>query len=138
MSCNHCTQSVGNALRSVPGVERVEVTLPDSAEVVADAHGHGPTIAALLAAVQSAGYEARWQEQVTYHVRWDAAQPAKVFGLVRLRQTPSEFIREVYRPDRGWVQDHRAIDAGFDRQDYETVDETEALRLAAAMEESGA
>jgi copper chaperone CopZ len=60
MSCNHCTRSVGDALRGVPGVERVEVRLPDTAEVV---HEDRTELPALIVAVQSAGYEARLNEE---------------------------------------------------------------------------
>jgi copper chaperone len=54
MSCNHCTRTVGDALRGVPGVQQVQVQLPDSAEVV---HDDGTTLASLLEAVHSAGYD---------------------------------------------------------------------------------
>ena len=54
MTCNHCVRSVGDALRSVPGVSKVDVRLPDRAEVEHD----GATLAKLVAAVESAGYEA--------------------------------------------------------------------------------
>lgn len=55
MTCNHCVRSVGDALRSVPGVSKVEVRLPDRAEVE---HDGKATLASLVAAVESAGYEA--------------------------------------------------------------------------------
>jgi copper chaperone CopZ len=55
MSCNHCVRSVGDALRAVPGVTHVVVQLPDRADVE---HGEQTTLAAMLHAVQSAGYTA--------------------------------------------------------------------------------
>jgi len=56
MTCNHCVHTVSNALRAVPGVDKVAVSLPDRAEVH---HAEGTQLASLLSAVQSAGYEAR-------------------------------------------------------------------------------
>lgn len=57
MTCNGCVKHVGEALRSVPGVTAVEVSLPDgTAKVV---HEESAQISALAAAVESAGYEAR-------------------------------------------------------------------------------
>ena len=53
MSCNNCVRHVSEALRGVPGVTKVEVTLPDRATVE---HAGGPDM--LVAAVESAGYEA--------------------------------------------------------------------------------
>jgi len=54
MSCNNCVRHVGDALRGVPGVTAVEVSLPGRAEVTHD----DVAPEALLAAVESAGYEA--------------------------------------------------------------------------------
>jgi copper chaperone CopZ len=56
MTCNGCVKHVDKALRAVPGVTAVEVSLPDgTAKVV---HDPSAPLAALLAAVESAGYEA--------------------------------------------------------------------------------
>lgn len=57
MNCNHCVNAVRNALQSIPGVNRVEVTLtPGQARVE-----HGPAVdpQALIAAVDEEGYRAR-------------------------------------------------------------------------------
>ena len=54
MSCNNCVRHVGEALRGVPGVTNVEVSLPDRASV----EHTGASLEALVAAVESAGYEA--------------------------------------------------------------------------------
>ena len=53
MSCNNCVRHVSEALRGVPGVTKVEVTLPDRATVE-----HAGAAQDLVAAVESAGYEA--------------------------------------------------------------------------------
>jgi copper chaperone CopZ len=56
MSCNGCVRHVDKALREVAGVAAVEVSLPDgSAKVTHDEHA---TVIQLVAAVESAGYEA--------------------------------------------------------------------------------
>lgn len=56
MTCNGCVRHVDKALRAVPGVTAVEVSLPEgTAKVV---HEESAQIAALVAAVESAGYEA--------------------------------------------------------------------------------
>jgi copper chaperone CopZ len=52
MTCNGCVRHVDKALRAVPGVTAVEVTLPDQAKVVG-----APDRAALAAAVAAAGYQ---------------------------------------------------------------------------------
>lgn len=54
MSCNNCVRHVSEALRGVPGVTKVEVSLPDRATVE---HSGAPQ-EALVAAVESAGYDA--------------------------------------------------------------------------------
>jgi copper chaperone len=56
MTCNHCVMAVREALAAVPGVSRVvEVSLEGkSARVAGDA-----SAAALVAAVQQAGYQAQ-------------------------------------------------------------------------------
>ena len=56
MTCNGCVKHVDKALRSVPGVTAVEVSLPEQrAKVV---HEDGAAVTALVAAVESAGYSA--------------------------------------------------------------------------------
>ncbi len=56
MSCGHCTAAVERALKAVPGVERVEVTLePGQARV----EGTGLDAQALANAVREEGYEVR-------------------------------------------------------------------------------
>jgi copper chaperone len=55
MSCNNCVRHVGDALKAVPGVSTVEVSLPERRATVT----HGDVAAAaLIAAVESAGYDA--------------------------------------------------------------------------------
>lgn len=51
MTCNGCVKHVTEALRGVPGVAGVKVSLPDRAEV----DGTAP-VDQLSAAVESAGY----------------------------------------------------------------------------------
>jgi copper chaperone CopZ len=56
MTCNGCVRHVDKALRAVPGVTAVEVNLADgSAKVVHEELARNDD---LVAAVQSAGYEA--------------------------------------------------------------------------------
>jgi len=56
MSCNNCVRHVGTAFQAVPGVTSVDVSLPDqTAKVV---HDDAASLDAMLAAVESAGYEA--------------------------------------------------------------------------------
>jgi copper chaperone CopZ len=55
MSCNNCVRHVGDALRGVAGVTGVDVSLPATANVT---HDRPIDQAQLLAAVESAGYEA--------------------------------------------------------------------------------
>lgn len=54
MTCGNCVQHVSKALSGVAGVKKVDVDLEGSATV----HGKGLDRAALVAAVQAAGYEA--------------------------------------------------------------------------------
>jgi len=54
MSCNNCVRHVGEALRAVPGVERVEVSLALGQAVV---EGEAP-LERLIEAVQEEGYTA--------------------------------------------------------------------------------
>ena len=56
MTCNNCVRHVDKALRTVPGVTSVEVNLPEGRAKVEHADSTG--LAALIAAVESAGYEA--------------------------------------------------------------------------------
>jgi copper chaperone len=53
MTCNGCVRHVDAALRKVPGVSAVDVTLPGSAKVV-----HTADVGALVDAVAVAGYQA--------------------------------------------------------------------------------
>ena len=56
MTCNNCVRHVGKALQAVPGVTSVDVSLPDgTAKIVHDAVVSRD---AMVAAVESAGYEA--------------------------------------------------------------------------------
>lgn len=55
MTCNNCVRHVDRALRAVPGVSQVDVSLPEGrADVV---HDDAATLAQLVAAVESAGYD---------------------------------------------------------------------------------
>lgn len=56
MTCNNCVRHVVSALQKVPGVTKAEVSLPESQAMVD--HDDLTTLPALLAAVESAGYEA--------------------------------------------------------------------------------
>jgi copper chaperone CopZ len=56
MTCNGCVKHVDKALRSVPGVESVQVSLPDQTAKVE--HTDTAGVPAMIAAVESAGYEA--------------------------------------------------------------------------------
>lgn len=57
MTCNGCVRHVEKALRAVPGVTAVEVSLPEGrAKIV---HEDAAGVPALLAAVESAGYSAQ-------------------------------------------------------------------------------
>ncbi len=56
MTCNNCVRHVDKALRGVPGVSNVQVSLEGkSAEV---AHDDSTSLDSLVKAVESAGYEA--------------------------------------------------------------------------------
>ena len=56
MTCNGCVRHVDKALRAVPGVSSVEVDLAGGrAKIV---HEESAALTALVAAVQSAGYDA--------------------------------------------------------------------------------
>jgi copper chaperone CopZ len=55
MTCNGCVRHVDKALREVPGVSAVEISLTEgTAKVV---HEESAQVPALLAAVESAGYQ---------------------------------------------------------------------------------
>jgi copper chaperone CopZ len=56
MSCNNCVRHVDKALRAVPGVQNVQVDLPEGRAAVE--HSATTALPALIAAVESAGYEA--------------------------------------------------------------------------------
>ena len=57
MTCNHCVMAVTKALKSVPGVESADVSLPKAQAVVqGDADRQ-----AMIAAVKEEGYEAALQ-----------------------------------------------------------------------------
>lgn len=56
MSCNNCVRHVDKALRGVAGVTSVEVNLPEGRAKVE--HTEEAALPALIAAVESAGYEA--------------------------------------------------------------------------------
>ncbi|MEY2341066.1 heavy-metal-associated domain-containing protein [Acidithiobacillus sp. IBUN Pt1247-S3] len=53
MTCEHCVRAASQALRAVPGVQQVEVKLPDSATVQGDTQ-----LADLQAALAEEGYKA--------------------------------------------------------------------------------
>lgn len=56
MTCNGCVRHVDKALRGVPGVTAVEVSLPEQrAKIV---HEDTAAVEALVAAVETAGYSA--------------------------------------------------------------------------------
>lgn len=55
MSCGHCTEAVGGQLRSVEGVDSVEVELETKLVTV---RGQGLDDASLRAAIEAAGYAA--------------------------------------------------------------------------------
>jgi copper chaperone CopZ len=56
MTCNNCVKHVDKALRAVAGVESVQVSLPDQTAKVE--HSEAAGVAAMIAAVESAGYDA--------------------------------------------------------------------------------
>jgi copper chaperone CopZ len=55
MTCNGCVKHVDKALRGVPGVRGVQVTLPDRASVE---HDDSASLPEMVKAVESAGYQA--------------------------------------------------------------------------------
>jgi copper ion binding protein len=56
MTCNNCVRHVDKALRAVSGVSAVDVSLPDKTAKVS--HDDTATVPSLIAAIESAGYEA--------------------------------------------------------------------------------
>jgi copper chaperone CopZ len=56
MTCNGCVRHVDKALRAVPGVTAVEVSLPEQRATIV--HADTAPVPALVAAVESAGYSA--------------------------------------------------------------------------------
>ena len=57
MTCNGCVRHVDKALRAVPGVTAVEVSLPEQPAKVVHDPERSP-LAGLIAAVEGAGYAA--------------------------------------------------------------------------------
>lgn len=57
MTCNGCVKHVDKALRAVPGVSAVEISLAENRAKVVHDPEESP-IPALIAAVESAGYSA--------------------------------------------------------------------------------
>ncbi len=55
MTCDHCVRSVTNALKDVPGVEEVTVSLDKNEAIV---KGDSVDVAALVAAVEEEEYGA--------------------------------------------------------------------------------
>jgi Cu+-exporting ATPase len=53
MTCNGCLKHVDKALRTIPGVTDVDVTLPGTAKIEGDA-----PVETLIAAIEGAGYSA--------------------------------------------------------------------------------
>jgi copper chaperone len=56
MSCDHCVRHVTKALAAVPGVTVKQVTV---GEATVDYNGQPESLAAIVQAVDDAGYEAR-------------------------------------------------------------------------------
>jgi copper chaperone CopZ len=56
MTCNGCVRHVDKALRAVPGVTAVEVSLPEQRATIS--HEDPAAVTAMVAAVESAGYTA--------------------------------------------------------------------------------
>lgn len=56
MTCNNCVRHVDKALREVGGVSAVDVSLADRTAKVS--HDDSATVPSLIAAVETAGYEA--------------------------------------------------------------------------------
>ncbi len=58
MTCGHCVKHVTTALQKVPGVTAVEVRLAEKDATITSA-GAPPSLEAMIAAVEDAGYEAK-------------------------------------------------------------------------------
>jgi copper chaperone CopZ len=56
MTCNGCARHVDKALRAVPGVSAVQVSLPEGLAKVE--HADTAAVKAMIQAVESAGYSA--------------------------------------------------------------------------------
>jgi len=56
MSCNHCVQTIKDAVGAISDVKRVEVFL-DEKEVIVDYEGGQGVIASAKAAIKEAGFE---------------------------------------------------------------------------------
>lgn len=59
MSCGHCEMRVKKALSGVPGVEEVKVSHERGQAVITVDARQPPALEALIAAVESAGYQAQ-------------------------------------------------------------------------------
>ncbi len=59
MTCSNCARHVGDAIRSVPGVQSATVSLATEYATVRWAHGVAPAAEAVVKAVAGAGYGAR-------------------------------------------------------------------------------
>ncbi len=57
MTCNHCVKHITAALRAVPGVTTVDISLADNRANVVHDVAQSP-VASLIHAVESAGYHA--------------------------------------------------------------------------------
>lgn len=69
MTCNHCAQTVGQALRAVPGVDAAKVDLASSHATVSWKEGAEISAEQLLKAVEAAGYEpSLFEKEATIHV----------------------------------------------------------------------
>jgi Cu+-exporting ATPase len=78
MSCASCALRVEQALQKVPGVQHAAVNLATEQARVATASGGGVTAAALVAAVQQAGYTATAGEQAGAAPLADAAEAWRI------------------------------------------------------------
>jgi copper ion binding protein len=58
MTCNGCVRSVTNAISQVPGVSKVDVSLAGKSATV-DYDAASTTAAAIVAAIEGAGFDAR-------------------------------------------------------------------------------
>lgn len=59
MTCQHCVHHVTSALKKVPGVASVDVRLTEKDATITSAPGQTPSLDAMIAAVEDAGYEAK-------------------------------------------------------------------------------